>query len=56
VAQIWERTSRAKEDRASIVADLVALRRVTLSEARELLRHAELFASRAIGRQPVRVC
>jgi hypothetical protein len=48
VAQIWERSGRAKEDRASIVADLVALRRVTLSEARELLRHAELFASRAI--------
>jgi hypothetical protein len=48
VAQIWERSGRAKEDRDSIVADLVALRRVMPNEARELLRHAELFASKAI--------
>jgi hypothetical protein len=48
VAQIWERSGRAKEDRNSIVADLVALCRVTPNEARELLRYAELFASEAI--------
>jgi hypothetical protein len=48
VAQLRERTARAKEDRTSMVADLVALRRVTPAEARELLRHAELFASRGI--------
>src|SRR4051794_6996974 len=48
VAQLWGRTARAKEDRTSMVADLVALRRVTPAEAKELLRHAELSASRGI--------
>jgi 5-methylcytosine-specific restriction endonuclease McrA len=48
VAEIWGRTSRDKADRRSMVADLVAIRRVTPAEARELLRHAELFASKAI--------
>jgi hypothetical protein len=48
IAQIWERSGRAKEDRDSIVAGVAAVHRVTPSEARELLRHAELFASKAI--------
>jgi hypothetical protein len=48
VAEWWGRTARAKEDRTSIVADLVAIRRGTPSEAREMLRHAELFASTGI--------
>ena len=48
VAQIWDRSGHAKEDRDSIVAGVVAVHRATPNEARELLRHAELFARPAV--------
>ena len=48
VAELWSQTGRAKEDRRSLVADLMAWWRLTRGEARELVRHAELFASEAI--------
>jgi hypothetical protein len=48
VAAIWERGGQAKEDRDAIVANLMAIRRVARGEAGELLRHAELFARKAV--------
>jgi hypothetical protein len=48
VAELWDRTGRAKEDRVAIVADLTGWG-LTPGEARELLRHAELFR-----REPIR--
>jgi hypothetical protein len=43
VAQIWDRTSRSKDNRSAIVEDLRAQWKITRVEARDLLRHAELF-------------
>jgi hypothetical protein len=48
VAQLWDRSGRAREDRISIVAGLMSRWRLTRGEANELLRHAELFRRRAI--------
>ena len=48
VAEIWEQCGKVKEERNAIVANLVALCRISRNEARELLRHAELFGSAAV--------
>jgi len=48
VAELWGRTSRLKDDQSVMVADLMAWWKVTRSEAKDLLRHAELFGREAI--------
>jgi len=48
VAELWGRTSRSKDDHSVMVADLMAWWKVTHSEARDLLQHAELFRREAI--------
>src|SRR5882757_8757819 len=48
VAELWNRTSRSKDDQSVMVADLMAWWKVTRSEAKDLLRHAELFRREAI--------
>ena len=48
VAELWGRTSRLKDDQSVMVADLMDRLKVTRSEARDLLRHAELFRREAI--------
>ncbi|QUQ63375.1 HNH endonuclease signature motif containing protein [Kutzneria sp. CA-103260] len=48
VRELWGRTARVKDDRAVMVADLMAQWKVTRGEARDLLRHAELFGREAI--------
>jgi len=48
VAELWGRTSRLKDDQSVMVADLMNRWKVTRSEARDLLRHAELFGREAI--------
>jgi hypothetical protein len=48
VAQLWDRSGRAREDRVAIVAGLMSRWRLTRGEANELLRYAELFRRRAI--------
>jgi len=48
VAELWNRTSRSKDDQSVMVADLMAWWKVTRAEARDLLRHAELFRREAI--------
>ncbi|QUQ66825.1 HNH endonuclease signature motif containing protein [Kutzneria sp. CA-103260] len=48
VAELWSRTARAKDDQATMVADLVARWGITRAEARDLLRHAELFEREAV--------
>jgi len=48
VAELWNRTGRLKDDRSVMVADLMAWWKVTRSEAKDLLRHAELFRRGAI--------
>lgn len=50
VAELWARGGRGKDDHAAIVADLMDRWRVTRGEAKDLLRHAELFRSRDIHR------
>src|SRR5882757_6028147 len=48
VAELWGRTSRSKYDHSSIVEDLMDRWKVTRGEAKDLLRHAELFGREAI--------
>src|SRR5882757_1272443 len=48
VAELWGRTSRSKDARSVMVADLMCRWRITRGEARELLRYAELFGREAI--------
>jgi len=48
VAELWGRTSRLKDDQSVMVADLMNRWKVTRSEARDLLRHAELFGREAV--------
>jgi hypothetical protein len=48
VAELWSRTARSKDDHAAIVADLMAQWKVTRAEAKDLLRHAELFQRKGI--------
>ncbi|MFI9380768.1 DUF222 domain-containing protein [Kutzneria sp. NPDC052558] len=48
VREWWNRTSRTKDDRAAIVADLSVGWNITRAEARELVRYAELFQRDAV--------
>src|SRR6185503_5931039 len=48
VWEVWDRSCRSKEDRTSIVSSMVLHWRLTIREARERLRYAELFHSEAI--------
>ncbi|WP_211770606.1 HNH endonuclease signature motif containing protein [Kutzneria sp. CA-103260] len=48
VKELWERTARSKDDQATMVADLAAQWGITRAEARDLLRHGELFGREAI--------
>ena len=48
VAEMWGRTGRSKDDHTSLVEELRSLWKLTLAEARGLLRHAELFTREAI--------
>ena len=48
VKELWDRTSRGKDDQTAMVADLMARWKLTRIEARELVRHAELFRSESI--------
>ena len=50
VAELWSRTLCGKDDHAAIVADLMARWKVTRAEAKDLLRHAELFGREGIRR------
>ena len=43
VGELWDRTARTKDDQTAIVADLMARWKITRAEAKDLLRHAELF-------------
>jgi 5-methylcytosine-specific restriction endonuclease McrA len=43
VAELWERSARTRDDHRAMVANLMALVKVTEVQAKELLRHAELF-------------
>ena len=49
VAELWGRTARTKDDRTVVVANLVEWWKITPAEARDLVRHAELF-----GREEIR--
>jgi len=48
VWELWNRTSRSKDDQSVMIADLMAWWKVTRSEAKDLLRHAELFGREAV--------
>ena len=48
VGELWARTARTKDDHAALVADLMAHWRVTRPEAKDLLRHADLFRREGI--------
>ena len=48
VAELWNRTSRSKDDQSVMVADLMARWKITRNEAKDLLRHAELFRREAV--------
>ncbi|MFI9383591.1 DUF222 domain-containing protein [Kutzneria sp. NPDC052558] len=48
VRELWNRTNRTKDDRAALVADLTVDWEITRGEARELVRHAELFQREAV--------
>ncbi|MEV6603012.1 DUF222 domain-containing protein [Kutzneria sp. NPDC051319] len=48
VWEVWDRSLKSKEDRTSIVSTMVIRWRLTIREARERLRYAELFHSQAI--------
>jgi len=48
VRELCNRTSRSKDDQSVMVADLMAGWKITRGEARDLLRHAELFGRAAI--------
>jgi hypothetical protein len=48
VAEMWARSTRSKDALAAIVADLMDLWKITRPEARDMLRHAELFQRNAI--------
>ncbi|MFI9385027.1 DUF222 domain-containing protein [Kutzneria sp. NPDC052558] len=48
VRELWNRTNRTKDDRAALVADLTVEWEITRGEARELVRHAELFQREAV--------
>jgi uncharacterized protein DUF222/HNH endonuclease len=48
VAELWSRTARLKDDHTAMVEGLTARWRLTRREARNLLRHAELFQRKAI--------
>ena len=50
VAELWGRTGRDKDDRAAVVAKLMAQWKVTRGEAKDLVRHAELFGREGIRR------
>ncbi|QUQ68639.1 HNH endonuclease signature motif containing protein [Kutzneria sp. CA-103260] len=50
VAELWGRSARSKDDLSAIVAGLMAKWRVTRSEAKDLVRHAELFQRAGIRR------
>ena len=50
VKELWDKTSRSRDDQAALVADLMVRWRVTRVEAQDLVRHAELFRSEAIRR------
>jgi hypothetical protein len=48
VAELWGRTARGRDEQRAIIADVMARWRVTRGEARDLLRHAELFQREGI--------
>jgi len=48
VRELWGRASQLKDDQSVMVADLMDRWKVTRGEARDLLRHAELFRREAI--------
>ena len=48
VAELWDRSLRTKDDRTAIVANLVERCGITPAEAKDLLRHAELFRRKDI--------
>ncbi|QUQ62506.1 HNH endonuclease signature motif containing protein [Kutzneria sp. CA-103260] len=48
VAELWSRTAHTKDDQAAMVTDLMAQWKVTRAEARDLLRHTELFEHEAV--------
>ncbi|QUQ65992.1 HNH endonuclease signature motif containing protein [Kutzneria sp. CA-103260] len=48
VGELWGRTARGKDDQRALVADLAARWKITRAEARDLLRHAQLFRREAV--------
>ena len=50
VAELWGRTGRGKDDHVAVVAKLMSQWKVTRGEAKDLLRHGELFGREGIRR------
>ncbi|QUQ63117.1 HNH endonuclease signature motif containing protein [Kutzneria sp. CA-103260] len=48
VGELWDRTAQGKDDQRALVADLAARWKITRAEARDLLRHAQLFRREAV--------
>jgi hypothetical protein len=48
VAELWSPSAKSKDAQAALVADLMDLSKITRPEAKDLLRHAELFEREAI--------
>ncbi|QUQ66950.1 HNH endonuclease signature motif containing protein [Kutzneria sp. CA-103260] len=48
VSELWDRTAQGKDDQRALVTDLAARWKITRAEARDLLRHAQLFRREAV--------
>ncbi|MFC0438208.1 hypothetical protein [Kutzneria buriramensis] len=48
VAELWSRTGRSKEDRASLVAQVQTQVRATEKDALQIVAHAQLFSTEAV--------
>ncbi|QUQ62479.1 HNH endonuclease signature motif containing protein [Kutzneria sp. CA-103260] len=48
VGELWDRTAQGKDDQRALVTNLATRWKITRAEARDLLRHAQLFRREAV--------